>query len=274
MGMRDKPRNACLESLVAMGTETGLVQLSLIANKARSNRIRPQARRCWNELATCQGLSSEELAEGALVLDFGSRSFGMGVDVRRKSCVVDKAVVERRQTAVCSLMPGSSTEMQSSQRRSSVKLNLSSPMEWTRTVHGPWATDVFLASVASTHSVAAERGVVNLPAHHPLRGVRAFLVVGVGRLCSSRSPLSLRLIAQQQRTAAVFRQWLMRTRRRIPLHPANPCRSAFLGPFDDIVDHDETINKVDHAAAPGRESERPSVSRILRSIGVRLSKIG
>lgn len=82
--------NTVLRTLLAMGSDTALIELGRLAERALKEKVKASARKLLHELAAERGLSDEELADrlvpdldlgadGGMILDFGPRQFRVGL---------------------------------------------------------------------------------------------------------------------------------------------------------------------------------------------------
>ncbi|GAA2260159.1 hypothetical protein GCM10010402_14600 [Actinomadura luteofluorescens] len=89
-----------LDVLAGIGTDVAVMQLHLVAEKARPKRLKKKAGRLLREVADDRGLTMDQLgdrivpdfgldADGGMTLDYGPRSFRVGFDERLKPVVFD-----------------------------------------------------------------------------------------------------------------------------------------------------------------------------------------
>ncbi|HEU5031264.1 MAG TPA: DUF4132 domain-containing protein [Spirillospora sp.] len=89
-----------LDVLAASGSDTALLQLHLVADKARPKRLKNKAGKLLNQVAEARGLTRDELADrmvpdfglddaGGMTLDYGPRSFRVGFDEQLRPVVHD-----------------------------------------------------------------------------------------------------------------------------------------------------------------------------------------
>ncbi|GAA2440351.1 hypothetical protein GCM10010191_65070 [Actinomadura vinacea] len=89
-----------LEVLAASGSDVAVLQLHLVADKARPKRLKNKAGKLLNQVAQARGLTLEQLADrmvpdfgldGAdgMTLDYGPRSFRVGFDEQLRPVVYD-----------------------------------------------------------------------------------------------------------------------------------------------------------------------------------------
>ncbi|WP_157419904.1 DUF4132 domain-containing protein [Actinomadura kijaniata] len=89
-----------LDVLAASGSDVAVLQLHLVAEKARPKRLKNKAVKLLDQVARARGLTLEQLADrmvpdfglddaGGMVLDYGPRSFRVGFDERLRPVVYD-----------------------------------------------------------------------------------------------------------------------------------------------------------------------------------------
>ncbi len=82
--------NNVLRALLLMGSDSALIELGRLSERALKEKVRQKAKELLKELATDRGLSEEELgdrlvpdldleADGGMILDFGPRQFRVGL---------------------------------------------------------------------------------------------------------------------------------------------------------------------------------------------------
>jgi hypothetical protein len=93
---------AGLEVLASIGTDSALVAIDRIKHSAKSSKLRSNAAECLQQVADDRGLTPDELADrivptfgldanGATVLDFGSRTFNVRFDESLTPVISDKS---------------------------------------------------------------------------------------------------------------------------------------------------------------------------------------
>jgi hypothetical protein len=91
-----------LDVLAASGSDVALLQLHLVAEKARPKRLKNKAGKLLAQAAEARGLTRDQLADrmvpdfgldasGGMTLDFGPRSFRVGFDEQLRPVVFDGA---------------------------------------------------------------------------------------------------------------------------------------------------------------------------------------
>ncbi|NDU73469.1 DUF4132 domain-containing protein [Actinomadura sp. DSM 109109] len=96
-----------LDVLAGIGTDVAVMQLHLVAEKARPKRLRRRAGQLLTEVAGDRGLTMDQLgdrivpdfgldADGGMTLDYGPRSFRVGFDEHLKPVVFDGRGTLRR----------------------------------------------------------------------------------------------------------------------------------------------------------------------------------
>ncbi|WP_433148691.1 DUF4132 domain-containing protein [Actinomadura nitritigenes] len=89
-----------LDVLAASGSDVALLQLHLVADKARPKRLKNKAGKLLTQVAEARGLTLDQLADrmvpdfgldasGGMTLDFGPRSFRVGFDEQLRPVVFD-----------------------------------------------------------------------------------------------------------------------------------------------------------------------------------------